>query len=83
MMRLFSIFRFIIAHPLCKGRKLNALSGFIKWQIGTKLTGSRLVVDWVDNAKFITRKGETGLTGNLYCGFMEFERHAVPSPLST
>ena len=68
-----SILRFITNHPLSTNRKTNAIMGFVRWQLATKLVGSRLVVDWVDDSKFITRKGETGLTGNLYCGFMEYE----------
>lgn len=71
--RLRSILRFISKHPLTRERKLKALIDFMKWQFGMKLLGCRFVVDWVDDAKFLTRKRETGLTGNLYCGFMEYE----------
>ena len=71
--RLRTILRFISRHPLTRERKMNALVGFMKWQLGMKLLGGRFVVDWVDDAKFLTRKRETGLTGNLYCGFMEYE----------
>ncbi|MBB4122142.1 FkbM family methyltransferase [Martelella radicis] len=49
------------------------MTGFFRWQVGSKMLGGRLIVDWVDDAKFIVQKGETGLTGNLYCGLMEYE----------
>ena len=33
----------------------------------------KVIVSWVNDARFIAGKGETGLTGNLYAGFMEYE----------
>jgi FkbM family methyltransferase len=38
-----------------------------------KLFRSTFVVDWVNEARFLVSKGEDGLTGNLYCGFMDYE----------
>jgi FkbM family methyltransferase len=69
----FSILRFIFRHPLSRGRSTDAILHFFKWQLGASLNRNRVIVDWVNNSKFITQKGETGLTGNLYCGLMEFE----------
>ena len=73
MKALFSIFRFILFHPLSKGRQLNALLRFIIWQLRSTFIKKKLIVNWVNSSKFILSKGETGLSGNYYCGFMELE----------
>jgi Met-10+ like-protein len=49
------------------------LSKVARWQIGSRLLGKRVIVPWVDQSKFIVRVRETGLTGNLYAGFMVYQ----------
>lgn len=63
----------LIYHPLTKDHRLLAIANFIRWQIGSKLIKKKIIVPWIDDSKFVVGKGETGLTGNLYTGFMEFE----------
>ena len=63
---------FIVNHPLNRKARALSLWQFLRWQLGSALTGSRVLIDWVDETKILVRKGEKGLTGNLYCGFMEF-----------
>lgn len=72
-MTLLNILIFIASHPLNKGFRLYAFSKFFSYQIASKLFKSKFLIDWVNDAKFLVSKGETGLTGNLYCGFMEYE----------
>jgi len=72
-LNILSILKFIVLHPLNRGARLSAALKFIRYQIATRLFNSKFLVDWVDETKFLVSKGETGLTGNLYCGFMEFE----------
>ncbi len=64
---------FILGHPLNSHRKIAALFTFVKWQVRSVLFRSPSLISWVNQTKLLVRKGETGLTGNLYCGFMEFE----------
>lgn len=64
---------FIATSPLNKSRKLSALLGFAKWQIVSRLHKGKLVIDWIDDARLIVGNGETGLTGNIYSGLMEFD----------
>ena len=33
----------------------------------------KIIVPWVGDSRFITGSGETGLTGNIYVGFHEYE----------
>jgi FkbM family methyltransferase len=68
-----AITTFIAKHPLSANRKQKALTNFFRWQIGSRLLRKKIIVPWVEESKFITGVGETGLTGNLYVGFMEYE----------
>lgn len=70
---LYTIFKFITSHPLNSNRKLKALLTFLCWQIGSRLISKKVVVPWVDSAKFVSGLGESGLTGNIYAGLTEFE----------
>jgi FkbM family methyltransferase len=45
----------------------------LKWQVGSRLVPGRVLHDWVEGSKMIVGPGETGLTGNIYCGLHEFE----------
>ncbi|MBU3604149.1 FkbM family methyltransferase [Polynucleobacter sp. AP-Kaivos-20-H2] len=65
--------QFIWSHPLNQGQRSAALRKFIWWQIRSRLSRQPAIIGWVDDARFIVRRGETGLTGNLYAGFMEWK----------
>ena len=71
--QLYAITKFIAQHPLNANHKLLALTNFFSWQIATRILKRKVIVPWVDDSMFITGLGETGLTGNLYAGFMEYE----------
>lgn len=71
--KLHSVVKFILGHPLTKSHKLQAVMNFVRWQIAVRLLGKKVLVPWVDDSSFIAAVGETGLTGNLYVGFMEYE----------
>lgn len=45
--------------------------GFLKWQIGIRLVPGPVIYHWVNDSKLIIGRGESGLTGNLYCGLHE------------
>ena len=72
-MGLLRIIKFLIFHPMNRGRRFSAVLKFVKFQISARLLGVKFLVDWVDRTKFLVSQGETGLTGNLYCGLMECE----------
>lgn len=67
------ITKFIFNHPLTKKNRLKAIINFISWQIAVRLLGKKVVVPWVGDSRFILGLGETGLSGNLYTGLMEYE----------
>lgn len=69
---LLKTIKFITNHPLNRGRKIDAVLRFVKWQIGSRLVPGAIVFDWIGGAKFLVETGETGLTGNIYTGLHEF-----------
>lgn len=71
-MPLIQTLRFIANHPLNRHRKAQALLGFLKWQIGIRLVPGSVVYEWMPGARVIVRRGETGMTQNLYCGLHDF-----------
>ena len=72
MRNLINVIKFITSHPFNKGKKLSAVSRFLRYQVAIRLIKSKFLIDWVDDSKFLVSAGETGLTGNLYCGLMEY-----------
>ncbi len=63
--------RFITQHPLTSDRPAAALARFVGWQVKSRLR-TQCVVEWIDGAKLVVRRGMTGATGNIYCGLHEF-----------
>ena len=73
IMQLLNTLLFIMKHPLNKKNKLGSLLCFIKWQLKSRLYKSEHIYKWVDKTNFIIKRGEHAITGNLYCGLMEYE----------
>lgn len=70
---LFRVLRRIYRHPLNAGHRVQAAARFFAWQIGIRLLRRKAIIDWVDAARLVVGKGETGLTSNLYQGLTEYE----------
>jgi FkbM family methyltransferase len=71
-MPLLSTLAFIANHPLNKGRKASALANYFRWQIGSRLVPGQIIYKWINGSRIIIRRGETGVTGNLYCYLHDF-----------
>ena len=67
------IIKFIALHPLNSNHQFKAIFSFFKWQLAMRLIKRRVIIPWVDDASFVVGLGETGLTGNIYAGLMEYE----------
>lgn len=63
--------RFLLSHPLNRGRPVATVGRYLKWQIESRAR-SAVEIDWVAGAKLIVSHGMTGATGNIYCGLHEF-----------
>lgn len=64
--------RFIAVHPLTQNQQSKALWRFLKWQLASRFSSGRHVVPWVHGLRLSVQRGDTGLTGNIYCGLHEF-----------
>jgi FkbM family methyltransferase len=76
-MSVFSTYiRPFFEHPLNRSHKIAAAFRFIKWQMllrHANASGAHLVAPYLGNLKLLVKKGQTGITGNLYSGLQEFE----------
>jgi FkbM family methyltransferase len=68
--------RFILSHPANRGARTAALVRYLEWQIRSRLLRRRIVYPWIGDVRFFASTGETGLTGNIYCGLHEFPEMA-------
>lgn len=73
MRALINTLRFIVRHPLNRGRALRALGRFARWQVGSRLVPGAVAVPFVGETRLLVTPGMTGATGNIYCGLHEFE----------
>ncbi|MFM8171994.1 MAG: FkbM family methyltransferase [Pirellulaceae bacterium] len=71
-MNMLRSLHFLWNHPLNRHDRLAALSRFLRWQIGSRLLPGPIVYSWIGGARILIRRGETGMTGNLYAGLHEF-----------
>ncbi len=65
-----SILGFVLRHPVGRRRPLRCLAATLWWQA----TASKLAkpVKFVGTTRLWARRGETGVTGNIYVGLHEF-----------
>jgi len=63
---------FVLGHPLNRHRPFRALADYLGWQLRSRLVPGDHVHSWVMGTRFYARRGETGLTGNIYAGLHEY-----------
>ena len=68
--------RFIASHPLNEGRRLRAIGRYLRWQLTSRFRSGPIVIDFVDGARLVLRRGQSGATGNLYAGLHEYPEMA-------
>ena len=69
--------KFIVRHPLNRGRFWSALATYLRWQIGSRLVPGSVAVPFVNGTRLLVKSGMTGATQNIYCGLQEFEDMAL------
>jgi FkbM family methyltransferase len=82
-MPLVQTLNFIAGHPLNNRHRTKALLRFLKWQIGTRMLPGPIVFEWVGGARAVVRRGDTGMTQNVYCGLHDFSDMAYVLHVST
>jgi FkbM family methyltransferase len=70
---MLDIIKLIYFHPLNKGRRLQALVRFVKWQLISRVYKHPILLPFTNKSKYLAWKGLAGLTGNWYNGLMEME----------
>lgn len=71
MSSLMTTLRFIHQHP---GGGASGVGRFVKWQILTRLnTQKTVLVPWVGTTRIAVKRGQHGLTGNIYCTLLEYD----------
>lgn len=68
---------YVARHPLNRGRVGHALLRLLAWQIGSRLVPGDVAVPYVNGTRLLVRHGQTGATGNIYCGLHDYEDMAV------
>lgn len=71
-MSLVKTIKFILQHPLNKGKKGSSLWRFASWQVGIRLLRYPILFSFAERSKMIIARSMTGATQNLYCGLHEF-----------
>jgi len=71
-MGLANILRNLLAHPLNRDHKSEALQRYIKWQLASRLLDLPVIVDFVNESRFVLSRGMSGISGNFYSGMHDF-----------
>ena len=77
MNAIFRTLKFIVRHPLNRGRFWSALATYLRWQIGSRLLPGSVAVPFINDTRLLVKSGMKGATQNIYCGLQEFEDMAL------
>lgn len=64
--------KLLMNHPLNRGRVAGALGRFVRWQVGSRVLKEPVLLPMGGGGALLTRRGDTGATGNYYCGLHEY-----------
>jgi len=70
---MFGSIKFIFGHPMCSDRRLCSVLRYLRWQLAQRILPKPVIHTWINETRIILAKGETGLTGNFYCGLHEYQ----------
>jgi FkbM family methyltransferase len=80
---MIKILSLIFWHPLNKGKRFDSLIRFAKWQVISRFYRYPILLPFTSKSSYLCWNGLKGLTGNFYCGLMEFEDMAFARHLLT
>src|SRR3990167_4713375 len=72
-MSILETINFIRKHPASKNRQIRNVCRFLRWQIASRLAPGEMVIDFIENSRFVAKRGMRGITGNIYVGLHDFE----------
>lgn len=62
----------IAHHPLNRHRRAQALLGYARWQLGTRVLRQAIVFEWLPGVRAIVRRTDIGMNKNIYVGLHDF-----------
>lgn len=72
-MTILNTISFIIQHLLGSKNKIKSIFRFIIWQIRSRFSNDYHEIKWVSDSILLVKRGDAGLTGNIYVGLNEFQ----------
>lgn len=63
--------KWIVQHPIARRQCVRSLVRYIHWQVASRLKQGPIDVPWVGGTSFAVKRGQTGVTGNIYAGLHE------------
>jgi FkbM family methyltransferase len=73
VIRILKTINAFLSHPLGRRDKMGTLLRMLRWQIGSRILNTPVVVPFVNSTRLLARTGMHSATGNIYVGLMEFE----------
>jgi FkbM family methyltransferase len=64
--------RFLIQHPLAGRQKLRTALRIARWQFGSRVLKSPIVMSYVNGTQLVVERGMHAATANLYFGLSDF-----------
>jgi FkbM family methyltransferase len=61
-----------LIQPVTKDNEIKAIYRYVLFNVKNKMT-RQITFNWIEGLKFIARKGDAGIVGNIYFGLYEFE----------
>lgn len=68
----YATLEFIANHPLNRKGRVAALLRMLRWQGAQLLWPAPYIVTWLDGVQVAVRRGDHGMTQNVYCGLQDF-----------
>lgn len=59
-------------HPVTNNNEIKAIYRYVLFNLKNKIV-KQITYNWIEGLKFIARKGDAGIVGNIYFGLYEFE----------
>ena len=68
----------LLSHPIGGKRPLSSLWRVARWQLRSRMSrGTAMRFNWVGGSTLLVRRGDHGLTGNIYCGLHDFSEMSL------
>lgn len=81
IINLIKLIFFVFKHPSNRESKFSALLRVLRWQIGSRLIPSFIMLPYYNNTYLLAKKGMTSATLAWYCGLYGFDEEELHQKL--